>query len=66
MSKAISWGRLDIRPRLGSSWRFDSLGAQACRHYNLGCFGEGATESGPDTGKGVVKESGPAKTLFFF
>ena len=58
-----------MRPGLGSSWRFDSLEAQACRPYNLGYFEGGATkESGPafDTGKGVLKESGPAKTLFFF
>ena len=43
--------------------------AQACRPYNLGYFGEGATKKNqvlpPDTGKGVLKESGPAKTLFF-
>ena len=44
----ISWGRLDMRPGLGSSWCFDSLRAQACRPYNLGYFGKGATkESGP-------------------
>ena len=53
----------------GSSWRFDSLEAQACRPYNLGYFGEGATKKNqvlpPDTGKGVLKESGPAKTQFF-
>ena len=37
-----------MRPGLGSSWCFDSLKAQACRPYNLGYFGEGATkESGP-------------------
>ena len=41
-------GSLDMRPGLGSSWCFDSLKAQACRPYNLGYFGEGATkESGP-------------------
>ena len=65
----ISWGRLDMRPGLGSSWCFDSLEAQACRPYNLGYFGEGATKKNqvlpPDIGKGVLKESGPAKTLFF-
>ena len=65
----ISWGHLDMRPGLGSSWCFDSLEAQACRPYNLGYFGEGATKKNqvlpPDTGKGVLKESGPAKTLFF-
>ena len=43
-SLGISWGRLDMRPGLGSSWRFDSLEAQACRPYNLGYFGEGATK----------------------
>ena len=37
-------GRLDMRTGLGSSWRFDSLKAQACRPYNWGYFGEGATE----------------------
>ena len=62
----ISWGRLDMRRGLGSSWWFDSL--EACRPYNLGYFGEGATkESRPASrqGKCVFKESGPAKTLFF-
>ena len=58
-----------MRRGLGSSWCFDSLEAQACRPYNLGYFGEGATKKNqglpPDTGKGVLKESGPAKTLFF-
>ena len=37
-----------MRPGLGSSWRFDSLEAQAGRPYNLGYFEGGATkESGP-------------------
>ena len=55
-----------MRRGLGSSWCFDSLEAQACRPYNLGYFGEGDTKKNqvlpPDTGKGVLKESGPAKT----
>ena len=57
-----------MRPGLGSSWRFDSLEAQACRPYNLGYF-EGVPLKNQvlpsDAGKGVLKESGPAKTLFF-
>ena len=69
MSFDGSLERLDMRRGLGSSWCFDSLEAQACRPYNLGYFGEGATKKNqvlpPDTGKGVLKESGPAKTLFF-
>ena len=69
-----AWGRLDMRLGLGSSWCFDSLEAQACRPYNLGYFGEGATkESGPASrhregrpynlgyfGEGATKESGAA------
>ena len=58
-----------MRRRLGLSWCFNSLEAQACRPYNLGYFGEGATKKNqvlpPDTGKGVLKESTPAKTFFF-
>ena len=57
-----------MRRGLGSSWCFDSLEAQACRPYNLGYVGEVPLKNQvlpPDTGKGVLKESGPAKTLFF-
>ena len=58
-----------MRRGAGFELVFDSLEAQACRPYNLGYFGEGATKKNhvlpPDTGKGVLKESGPAKTLFF-
>ena len=53
-----------MRPGLGSSWCFDSLKAQACRP-----FGEVPLKNQvlpPDTGKCVLRESGPAKTLFFF
>ena len=51
-SWGISWGRLDMRPGLGSSWCFDSLEAQACRPYNLGYFG--------------VRACRPCKTWQFF
>ena len=57
-----------MRPGLGSIWRFDSLEAQACRPTTWDILGRVSLKNQvlpPDTGKGVLKESGPAKTLFF-
>ena len=64
-----------MRPGLGSSWCSDSLEAQACRPCKTGQFFATWDILGrvplknqvlpPDTGKGVLKESGPANTIFF-
>ena len=51
---------------LGSSWRFDSSrDSLACRPCNWGSFGEVPLKNQvlpPDTGKGALKESSPART----
>ena len=51
-----------MRPGLGSSWCFNSLDTT---WDILGRVPLKNQVLPPDTGKGVLKESGPAKTLFF-
>jgi len=56
-----------MRPGLGSSWCFDPLNS-GLSTLQLGILGRVPLKNQalpPDTGKGVFKESGPAKTLFF-